>query len=301
MKVSFFIVGQPKCGTTALAQYLSEHPKVCFASPKETYYFAPELNLTGRSIEDSVESYHRLFEGYSGDQVCGEGSINYLLSKTAASKILEYNSDARFVVILREPAKMLYSWHNHLVLNLLEMEKCFKKAWDLQESRETGHGLKILPNVTSEVLKWRQWVSYGTLLEHLFSVVPKEQCRVYIFDDFKEDAAAIYGDILEFLGLPDDHRKEFPFVNKSRKNRPGFGWLIRGSRFVSQEYREKVKHWLKKELNIDIHGKYWKFLKPEHQMLALDEEMRRMINESFRSEIEKAGKILNRDLPKIWL
>lgn len=38
MKVDFFIIGAPKCGTTALAYYLSQHPAVCMANPKETWF-----------------------------------------------------------------------------------------------------------------------------------------------------------------------------------------------------------------------------------------------------------------------
>jgi hypothetical protein len=34
-KPNFFIVGAPKCGTTALSEYLRSHPDVFFSSPKE--------------------------------------------------------------------------------------------------------------------------------------------------------------------------------------------------------------------------------------------------------------------------
>lgn len=39
----FFIVGAPKCGTTAMAAYLARHPQVGKCARKETHYFADDL------------------------------------------------------------------------------------------------------------------------------------------------------------------------------------------------------------------------------------------------------------------
>src|SRR5262245_21099636 len=38
--VAFFLIGAPRCGTTALAQALRERDDVCFSVPKETHFFA---------------------------------------------------------------------------------------------------------------------------------------------------------------------------------------------------------------------------------------------------------------------
>jgi len=46
MKVNspnFFIVGAPKCGTTALSEYLRSHPNVFMSFPKEPHYFAEDM------------------------------------------------------------------------------------------------------------------------------------------------------------------------------------------------------------------------------------------------------------------
>ncbi len=34
-KIDFIGVGAPKCGTTWVAQCLSEHPQICLSKPKE--------------------------------------------------------------------------------------------------------------------------------------------------------------------------------------------------------------------------------------------------------------------------
>ncbi len=40
---NFFIAGAPKCGTTALGEYLRAHPAVFRSYPNEPSYFADDL------------------------------------------------------------------------------------------------------------------------------------------------------------------------------------------------------------------------------------------------------------------
>lgn len=300
MRVSFFIIGAPKCGTTALSAYLGTHPHIRFCNPKELYYFSPELNLTGQKIAGSVKEYHELFGEGADLFTTGEGSVSYLLSETAVPLILKYNPSARFIVMLREPAQMLYSWHNQLVLNMLEREWFFESAWRAQGLREQGRGLQSIPNVSPEIFKWKQWVSYGSLLERLYLTVPKEQCKVILFDDFKEKTAEIYREVLSFLRLPDDGRDEFNPVNQSRRIRSGFKNIIRLNEKLTPECRRGIKKMIRKVFRVEMDGRFDQFTKPEAVRLPLADALRDEINETMRSEIEKAADIAGRDLSR-WL
>lgn len=300
LKVSFFIIGAPKCGTTALSTYLGEHPGVRFCNPKEPYYFSPELNCTGQRIAASLEDYHFLFGSNYGELCVGEGSVSYFLSETAVSRIQKYNPSAKFIVMLREPAQMLYSWHNQLVTNLLEWEPSFEAAWKAQAAREKGEGLKIRPNVSPEIFKWKQWVSYGTLLERLYEAVPAEQCKVVLYDDFKERISEIYREVLAFLGLPDDGLFDFPVVNKSRQVRAGTRGMIHLNNRVTPAFRKAVKQVIGTLFRLDMDGRFDRFTRPERERASLDQDLRREINESVRPEIEKASSLLQRDLSH-WL
>lgn len=46
-KPDFFIVGAPKCGTTALFRYLAAHPAVFIPELKQPNYFSPEFDWYG--------------------------------------------------------------------------------------------------------------------------------------------------------------------------------------------------------------------------------------------------------------
>ena len=67
--VRFFIVGAPKCGTTAMADYLAQHPEIGMCAIKETQQFgsrsgAGPLLAAGRRFSD--EQYLALFDGREG-------------------------------------------------------------------------------------------------------------------------------------------------------------------------------------------------------------------------------------------
>ena len=55
---NFFILGAPKCGTTAMAVWLSQHPDVYVSPLKEPKYFDRDLRTMFRL---SVREYQALF------------------------------------------------------------------------------------------------------------------------------------------------------------------------------------------------------------------------------------------------
>ncbi|NJO14781.1 MAG: sulfotransferase [Thioploca sp.] len=59
-KPNFFIVGAPKCGTTALSEYLSSHPNVFMSYPKEPHYFSTDM--PNKRSSSSLEDYLQLFK-----------------------------------------------------------------------------------------------------------------------------------------------------------------------------------------------------------------------------------------------
>src|SRR3546814_2693851 len=51
---NLFLVGAAKCGTTAMASYLGQHPEIFFSDPKEPLFFGRDLYHTWR-LERSEE------------------------------------------------------------------------------------------------------------------------------------------------------------------------------------------------------------------------------------------------------
>src|ERR1700722_6309017 len=105
----FFIVGQPKSGTTALYEALREHPQLYLPSLKEPAFLASDLlaGVRGPAVRGrprTLEDYLSLFAEAKPEQRVGEATSLYLWSRTAATHIAEIQPRARIIAILREPA-----------------------------------------------------------------------------------------------------------------------------------------------------------------------------------------------------
>ena len=93
-KPNFFIVGAPKCGTTALWEYLRHHPQIFLPSVKEPHFFAGELRDANRGswYREELEGYLDLFRKATPQQTrIGEASVWYLFAKGAIERILEFD------------------------------------------------------------------------------------------------------------------------------------------------------------------------------------------------------------------
>jgi hypothetical protein len=108
----FFIVGQPKSGTTALYEILRQHPQLYMPELKEPVFMASDLiagvrRATVRARPKTLEEYLSLFAAAEPPQHAGEASSLYLWSRDAAANIVKLEPGARIIAILCEPASLL--------------------------------------------------------------------------------------------------------------------------------------------------------------------------------------------------
>lgn len=103
-----FIVGAPKCGTSAMHQYLAAHPDIYMAK-KEMHTFGGDLRFGPQFYRRNLHEYLAEFAARQGQRRAGEASVWYLFSTQAAAEIHAFNPEARIIIMLREPAEMLHS------------------------------------------------------------------------------------------------------------------------------------------------------------------------------------------------
>lgn len=109
--IDFVIGGAPKCATTAVFDYLAQHPDVFASSPKEPHYFASAaLGRTVMQGNYTRDEYLDLFAGKKPHQKGGEGSTHYLHHANAvAPRLAKEAPDARLIFCLRDPVDRAYS------------------------------------------------------------------------------------------------------------------------------------------------------------------------------------------------
>jgi len=216
-KPDFFIVGAPKCGTTAMYDYLAAHPQIFLPDRKEIHYFGSDLTVTHARIRDERE-YLACFIKAGGAKRVGEGSVYYLFSETAAREIHAFNPDARIIISLRNPVQMLYSLHSQLLFSGNEVFTDFAQALAAESDRARGVNIPACAGI-KEVLQYRKMGAYAEQVRRYFDTFGHERVLVNIFDDFKRDAAAVYRRTLEFLEVDPDFQVDFAVINPNKQVR----------------------------------------------------------------------------------
>lgn len=216
-KPNFFIVGAPKCGTTALASYLGDHPDIFMSPVKEPHYFADDLPDHRRYMR-TLDDYLALFADSKGKKIIGEASVHYLFSEVAIANIRAFNPSAKLVAMLRNPVEMVHSLHGQFLYSLNENEMNFERAWSLQESRAKGRNLP--PGGSDPVLlQYRRVGSYSAHVERMMGHFPKDQVKIVLYDHFRRNPRGVYEEVLDFLGVESDGRTDFPVINSSHAYR----------------------------------------------------------------------------------
>lgn len=299
VRPNFFIVGAPKAGTTALSVYLGEHPSAFMCTPKEPRFFVPELDSI-RAVS-TMAGYLDLFRNAPTDAVAvGEASVWYLYFAASLRRIRDFNPAARLIVMVRNPVDMAYALHAQSLRNFLEDEVDFETAWRLQERRAQGQRLPAnCPHPGT--VQYREICRVGQQLQHLFTVFPREQVHVVVFDDLRHDPRAAYDAVLQFLGLPSDGRTTFERINRHRRYRSRV--LARFNRQVAgawQTWASRTKQVLGVQGSVGLRS-WWLSLNDRvEDRVPLHSSFAAELSATFEEDVALLGDLLNRDFGA-WL
>ncbi len=209
----FFIVGAPKCGTTALYDYLSPHPDVFMPFHKEPLYFGADLTRRYGAMSES--DYLALFRDARADQVVGEASAWYLYSTTAALEIQRASPEARIIVMLRNPVDVMHAQHSQLLFSEQEEIADFGEALAAEEDRAIGLRLPRGP-IRPENLLYRRMVRFSEQLSRYIDVFGHDRIHVIIHDDLRRDTPREYRRVLEFLAVDPTFAPAFHASNENK-------------------------------------------------------------------------------------
>jgi hypothetical protein len=304
----FFIVGHPKCGTTALYEMLSTHPQVFLPVRKEPRWFASDLPSPYQQRDsgepgETYEDYLALFAGARTDQLVGEGSTAYIWSKTAAGLIAQAQPQAKIVVLFREPASFLRSLHLQLLQHKSEEEPSLRRALELEPERREGRHLTEVNRRWPQVLMYSERVRYVEQLRRYYDVFPPEQVLVMIYDDYMADNDAALRTVQRFLEVEERAAQEISTANASVQRRVGVDDALHraffgggpGLRTLRRAAKTVVPEQTRRQAFSYLRGRLV-FAPPA----APDEELMLELRRRFLPEVEALGDYLGRDLVSLW-
>lgn len=215
VRPDFFIVGAPKCGTTALSDYLAAHPDI-FMARKEMHFFGRDLHFGGQFYRRAEAEYLAEFAGWDGERRVGEASVWYLFSETAAAEIKAFNPDSRIIIMLREPAEMMYSLFRYFQYDGNEPLADFEAALQAEPQRRAGKKLGR-QTYLAQALAYRETARYHRQVQRYFETFGRARVEVVLYEDLAANPAAVYHDTLEFLEVDTAHRlPRFERVNPAK-------------------------------------------------------------------------------------
>lgn len=193
MLPNFLVIGATKSGTTALYDYLRQHPAIFMPALKEPRFFLYDgTEDSARFPVRSLEDYAALFAEAAGATARGEATPQYLTAWAAMTRIHETLPGARLIAALRDPAERAFSIY---LMNL----------------RNRGHNRAIpFAEALDGDINLRR--GYAPYLGRWFELFGAEHLRIVLFEDIVRDAVATTQGLYGFLGVDPAHVPGFTGV-----------------------------------------------------------------------------------------
>ena len=284
---TFFLVGAPKCGTTSLCHYLSQHPDIFMLDRKEIHFLTSDLDIPTRYRTES--EYLNIFARTTRPH-SGEGSTWYLYSTAAAHGIHKLNRHVKIIISLRRPADMVYSLFRFRQYIGVERSSCLENALARESEylSNLGHKTKVNPSYI-----YCDAAMYYRHVERYIEIFGSTSVHVVLFDELKNDPEKVYQGILQFLGVRGDFRPAFTHVNKTGRIRSeGFQQFIAHLPGPVKRLAYAVPRGIRRPAYRALHRLNTSYAPPS----PLDPELLRCLSNQFRPDVERLSALIGRNL-----
>ena len=228
-RLGFMIVGAMRCGTTALARFLSQHPEIAMSSPKEVHLFdRPDYSPDWTPAQIDARYRHAFKEG-AGVRIRGEATPIYLFFPEIARELKRYNPSLKLIVLLRDPVERALSAYYFqkrrgreprplplaLLIEPLRLRRC-------PNPRRMGS--------RTRVCSYRRRGLYSLQLRNLYRFFDREQVLIVCTRDLARRHDATLRRVFTFLGVTGEVRIPPETVNpadRGGKRHRLVSWLLR--------------------------------------------------------------------------
>jgi hypothetical protein len=293
---NFLLIGAGKAGTTAVFEYIRQHPQVYMSPVKEPNFFAfmgEKVNFSGPGEDKAINaqsvtdwtSYVRLFDKVTSESAIGEASHWYLYSPYAAQRIKTYLPNINMIAVLRDPVKRAYSDYLHFVREGREPYSNFLEAIQQEDYRiknNWGFGHYVNRGLYYEQVK------------RYFDIFERGQLQIYLNKDLKDDAPKMMRSIFNFLEIDDSYTPDTSFrpnVSGVPKNKALHLFLSKSNPI--RKIIEPVAPVALRKMAINLKG-------GNIEQSPLPDEVRQILIPRFREDILKLQDLIQRDLSD-WL
>lgn len=189
----FIIIGAMKAATSAIYEYLMQHPSVIHRLPKELHFFTLNYNK-------GLDWYLSQFESVKSPPInrnllIGEASPSYLTSKEAPKRIYQVCPNVKIIVSLRNPADRAISHYYHQFNRVKDETRPIEVAFSQQEIDNLNK--QPISKTSSYIHLGR----YAHQIKNWLEIFPPEQILILNYHELGMNPEHFMAKIFTFLNL----------------------------------------------------------------------------------------------------
>ena len=290
------LIGAQKAGTTALFEWLGQHPDVFAPNQAQAIpFFTTDLFSKG------MEFYEKLFLGFNNENIILASDVNLLFFEKSAEILYKHNPALKLLVVLRDPISRTISAYRYAIERNLE-ERTFEQA-----VREEIDDPNLYESQYQQIQKhYLKHGLYCQQLEQYFNYFGKDQIFVGFQDDMYNDSRKFVNTIFEFLGI--EQNVPINFV-KRNKTAGGAKFKVINDILHNEGNNEKSK--VNGLLNMIPEGLRYKLIRKTYMAMAnfnkkdspmkeIEAETLSKIQAYFEEDTRKLQSLTDRDLNELW-
>lgn len=278
-KVEFIIIGAMKCGTSALAKKLNEHPMLELSMLKETNFFLKD-NISA----NDYKTLHNQFS--SKNKIWFEASPGYtasFLNKSREFKVAcemkTYNPNLKIIYIVRNPIERIVSHYKHFY-----------------ERGYTDTNIELSIEKDNDYIETS---SYFKQISPYLKFFKANQILILFYNDLKRKPEKVINEITNFLEIDEFKKTSIAKANVSStgslKFHKKYDFLFK---IIHNKYFIEYKKYFPKKIRADIWASIIKLInkrrtdvKPE-----LSENLKIQLLNTVEEDIMEFENLTGRDL-----
>jgi Sulfotransferase domain len=220
----FFIIGAAKSGTTSLYSQLKACPSVFLASPKEPEFFARD-----DLYSQGFKSYSDLYRAANKEQICGEASTIYTLTKyfpETPYRISLANADAKLIYMLRNPVERCFSMYQEIIKHYQNATGDYKVHRNFEEFMypdrfpHRAPREKVFADFDVHYIDDPEFIIDGSdylkQIEAYLQHFDRHSIKFILFEDYRDSRKSHLKSVLDFIGANSEDA-ELPSI-RERQN-----------------------------------------------------------------------------------
>lgn len=245
---NLFVIGAPKCGTTALVETLRTVPEIYVPSEKEPRYFDAKV-FYDYEEDYPVKTLGEYMRFYSNELAQNkkyrvDGSVFNMYSIDGIKSILEMSPDAKFILLVRDPVSASISMHaqrlKYSLPRMREISIDFIDCWNALQYREND---AMYPKSCRNKFLFRYDLlySYQLYLPALMEYIEPENLFIERYEIYRQNPQDFYRLLEQFLGLKIDTLNKNKIINTSEIVSPSvFHKFVASMGAETHEIRNKL-------------------------------------------------------------